>query len=113
LEYPNMIRESLWWWSDYIVCNSEHPNMICNKKTSKRTLGAVRCRQGLPGTSVHILDRKASPPRGKPYGEIGGQSWRPRRRGQHNDGVWGRVCHSGEREWEDGVKGMKLKISTG
>jgi hypothetical protein len=31
-----VLRERLWWWSDYIACNSEHPNKICNIKTSKK-----------------------------------------------------------------------------
>jgi hypothetical protein len=61
-----VLRERLRWWSDYIACNSEHPNKICNIKTSKKILGVVRCQEGLPDAGVHILDGKGSPSGGKP-----------------------------------------------
>jgi hypothetical protein len=36
-----MFRESLRWWSDYIACNSEHPNKICNKNAKKKIRGST------------------------------------------------------------------------
>jgi hypothetical protein len=36
-----VLGESLWWWSNYIVCNSDHPNEICNKNFKKNIRGST------------------------------------------------------------------------
>jgi hypothetical protein len=36
-----VLRESLRWWLDYIACNSDHPNKICNKNSKKNIRGSM------------------------------------------------------------------------
>jgi hypothetical protein len=35
-----VLRESLWWWLDYIACNSEYSNKLCNKNIKKKIRGS-------------------------------------------------------------------------
>jgi hypothetical protein len=81
-----MLGESLRWWLDYIACNSEHPNKICNKNIKKNIRGSMMSTRVTRHRSAHLrwegltiqretLGRqrrpkleigKASPSRGKP-----------------------------------------------
>jgi hypothetical protein len=62
----NVLGESLLWWSDYIVCNSEHPNKICNRKHKKEHLGQYYVDKGYPTPVCTSSMGRTHPPKGNP-----------------------------------------------
>jgi hypothetical protein len=57
-----VLRESLGWQLDYIACNSERPNKICNRNIKKNVRGDVD--KGYPAPMCTSSTGRPHPPEG-------------------------------------------------